>query len=470
MSQRRSVVILILLGAMAFLSVSAVLADPSRPLAGEYAGDKLRLTLSPASDGRSFTGTVTLGDKTFPLTARIDAGAVNGTFTSGGQAFEFTAVQAGDVLTFKTGRTTYTLRPVVAARPAAQGDTRYIRMTRVDVPDLLCKQTSSTVLIPSDWKLEGGVIWRWNAAFPTAVHGRIYNPKGAEQMGFYPSLLFNDGVRESAAKSAAIAGQEAMAAAAANYPEGSTYLGSEVRRLVADPVAVLKEFALPRYRKDLLHAKIVDVVDQPALAKAKWEALGGPREATVKAVRVRFAYESNGVALEEDFYCFWGAMPTLPPLVSWGMEFQSFRAEKGKLDATMPLFQTINRSGKVDMKWFAGVMDVQARMHRDGMQAIADAGRLSKYIAARNNEISQMITDGYWKAQQANDRIYDGISQSIRGTQRFTDPYDQRPVELPGGYDHAFMSPRGEIILTNDPLFKPGIEFHEDWKELPKAR
>ncbi|QOV90145.1 hypothetical protein [Humisphaera borealis] len=454
------------------LAPAAVLQAQSTPaFSGEFTSEKLRLTLAPAADGQSFSGTVTLGSKSFPVTAKANGNTLTGTFTSGGESFAFTATRNGDVVTFLTGRTTYTLSAAPAGRVAAPAaGARYVRMTRVNVPDLLCKQTASTVLIPSDWKLEGGIIWRQNVAYPTAVHGRIFNPKGTEQMGFYPSLLFNDGVRESAANNARIAGPEAMAAAAAGFPEGSMYMGNEVRRLNADPVAVLKEFALPRYRKDLAQARIIDVVNQPELAKLKFEALGSPQGAEVKAVRVRFAYDLNGVAMEEDFLCFWGSMPILPPIVSWGMEFQSFRAEKGKLDATMPLFQAINRSGKVDMKWFAGVLDVQAQMHRDGMQAIADAGRLSKYIAARSDEVNKMITEGYWKAQQSNDRIYDGISQSIRGTQRFTDPYDQRPIELPGGYDHAYMSPRGEVILTNDPLFNPGVEFKEDWKELPKAR
>ena len=457
----------------AFLWLTLALAvSAAPPTPGDYAGDKLAVTLSSA-DGRSYSGTVSLAGTSYPLTARAEGDALVGTFTSARQAFDFTLTADRDGLVFKTGRTSYALRPVAApdvARNAPAGNTRYVRMVRVAVPDLLCKTTASTVLIPADWKLEGGVIWRQNVAYPTAVHGRIFNPKGVEQIAYYPSLLFADGVRESAAQNAQIAGPDAMRAAAAGFPEGSSYMGNEVRRINADPVAVLKEYALPRYRRDLANARVVEAVDMPALAKAKFESLGNPKGATVKAVRVRFAYDVNGVAMEEDFLCYWGASPILPPIVGWGFEFQSFRAEKGKLDATMPLFHVINRSAQIDLKWYAGMLDVQAQMHRDGMNAIAEAGRLSKYIAARSNEVNQMITDGYWKAQQANDRIYDNISQSIRGTQRFTDPYSQRSMELPNDYRHAYMSPRGEIIMSNDPNFNPAIEFREDWRELkPKG-
>jgi hypothetical protein len=449
------------------------------PFAGTYRGDTISVEITPTANG--YGGTIALASQRFPLTATTAGGQLRGSFTSGGNSFDFTLAADGNRYTLRSGTAVYVLSRVAApaanplapdnrgpAAPAQPHDDS-VRFTRTGVIDPMSNnQVALTMLVPSDWKTEGGVIWRWNAFYPTTLHMRLFNPNGAEQMTYYPSLLFTDGVRESVWKSAIVAGPEIAQQMVAKWPDGSNYMGFEVRTRSNDPVAVLRDFALPRYRKDLVGLRPVSVKELPEVAKATAADYQG-MQVEIKAVAVRFEYKVQDVPIEEEFHCTLVAVPTLPPMVSWGMEFQSFRARKGELDAKMPLFQAMHRSATLDLKWYAGMCSVQEMM-KDGIrQSIDNAGKISKYIAQRNDEVTQIIREGYETRQKSQDRIHEAFSHYIRGVEKYKDPSSSHPMELPSGYNHAYMSPRGEIILNNSGE-NPGIRLHEEWKELPKTR
>jgi len=81
--------------------------------AGDYTGSKLSLNLVP--DGNSYTGSLHLGSKIFPVKAQANAGQLAGSFSSDGHEFPFTASIAGDNLTLISGSTTYQLTRNAAA-------------------------------------------------------------------------------------------------------------------------------------------------------------------------------------------------------------------------------------------------------------------------------------------------------------------------------------------------------------------
>ncbi|HEX8912378.1 MAG TPA: hypothetical protein VF796_08450, partial [Humisphaera sp.] len=331
-------------------------------------------------------------------------------------------------------------------------------------------QTAATVLIPADWRLDGGVVWRWNAFYPVALRVEVANPKGLERLAQYPDLLMVDGIRESSYQSALVAGPEVAARAAAAWPEGSNYMGSEVRRLTRDPASVVTQLFVPRSRPDLARARVAGAQELPEVAKAAEAKLGDLPGRWCRVARVRFAYDVNGSAVEEDLYCTVVGYPAgVPGVTFWNAEVVAYRAAAGTLDATMPLFMSVSRSAELDLKWYAGVLDV-ARQMQDGVrQGIEDAGRLSRYIAKRNDEVSQMIRRSYEDRQRANDRVSEQFGHYIRGTQRYTDPYDRRPVDLPSGYDHVYRNARGEYLMTNDALYDPNVALQEEWRRVTPA-
>ena len=96
---------------------------PEAPsFAGSYKGDPLSLDLS--GDAAHLTGTMTLADKKFPVTAQADGGKLTGTFETDGNKFDFTATLDGNTLTLTSGGSTYTLKKPAAANPLARPEPR----------------------------------------------------------------------------------------------------------------------------------------------------------------------------------------------------------------------------------------------------------------------------------------------------------------------------------------------------------
>ena len=96
------------------LAASAVLlwsaqARAADSFAGKYQADKVSIELNAASDG-SYTGTIRMSDKQFPLKAHAEAGKLTGSFTSDGTDFAFTATIEGDNLKLVTSGAALTLK------------------------------------------------------------------------------------------------------------------------------------------------------------------------------------------------------------------------------------------------------------------------------------------------------------------------------------------------------------------------
>ena len=103
----------------------------------------------------------------------------------------------------------------------------------------LNNQPAFSLLIPADWQGEGRIIWRWHIALPATGTMKAWNPNGGEAVRSYANIPFVDGIRESAAQNAAVAGPQAMQFAASRFPEGGNYMGNEVRRFAGRPAEYL---------------------------------------------------------------------------------------------------------------------------------------------------------------------------------------------------------------------------------------
>ena len=102
------------------------------------------------------------------------------------------------------------------------------------------------------------------------------------------------------------------------------------------------------------------------------------------------------------------------------------------------------------------------------IQNIRQIGQLSRYVSQTSNQISDMIMDSYNQRQATMDRLADSFSQAIRGVDEYRNPFEDRPVELPGGYNHAWANALGEYIVTDDPNFNPNLGSNSNWEPLSR--
>lgn len=77
-------------------------------------------------------------------------------------------------------------RPVPQTLPNQGAEV--LRLRPYSVKDTQLGIEAFRILIPADWKLEGGVAWRANPTRPATVSIRIYNPNGMEEIGAVPDI------------------------------------------------------------------------------------------------------------------------------------------------------------------------------------------------------------------------------------------------------------------------------------------
>jgi hypothetical protein len=357
-----------------------------------------------------------------------------------------------------------------ATRPALPQGAMLFK--RLHVHDALINAEAFTMLIPADWKAEGGIVWRANPFKPAAAAMRISSPDRQKQVEIFPQMPFVDGAREAAMNSARMAGPQAVAMMAARFAEGKLSFGNEVRRQVDSSATFVRQFVLPRFRADLRDAKIVAEEDMPKVA----EAVAAAQEAepqvrkSVRAGRTRIEFVLDGKTYEEDIYCallyieigqirqtFWGTEILL-----------AMRAPKGDLDGQIKILRTMANSFRIDLKWFNKYSQLVASLIQGQIREIQAIGEFSRRWAQMSDEISRDRQKAWEDRQARQDEINKRYSQYQRGVQEYRDA-DGNRVELPAGYNHAWISRGDEYIVTDNPNFNPNVEMKGTWTQLEKV-
>ena len=315
-------------------------------------------------------------------------------------------------------------------------------------------------LMPVDWKVEGGVIWRANPTRPATVSIRLYNPAGVEEIGAVPD----------------IACVWAPTLPAFGFPQGSFYLGSEVRPPMADATEALRHLILPRYSSKIGPAKVVQQEALPdmaqAVAAAYYPELRGLAKFSGGKIRIDFQHE--GQPVEMDVYAVIG-MWTTPiqgvPMTFWGADgIRYSRAAKGKVDEQFKLFQTVLYSEKLNIQWLNMYTQVREMMTENQMQASNRAVELSRYLSRTNRQISDSIRSAYEQRQAAMDRAAAHFDQYIRGVEAYRNPFGSSPVELPSGYQQVWANASGEYILSDNSNFNPNTGSNQQWRRMQRQQ
>jgi hypothetical protein len=237
--------------------------------------------------------------------------------------------------------------------------------------------------------------------------------------------------------------------------------------------ALVEQLIAPAFRGNL-RPQVVWRTQLPNVARALTARGAGPvTSSTYDAARVRIAYTENGRAMEEDFYAIvsYTTSPSLPGMTMWQPQIlYSFRAPRGQLDKASRVLQTMVSSVRPSLKWYAGYEYVFNLWIKGQMQSIAAAGALSKSISAASDSISRSTSEA-WKSQQDSyDRVYDELSNQIRGVESYENPFEGRTVELPNDYRYAWVSSSGEYALSDSAGFNPNVGSTVEWRQLRAAR
>lgn len=311
-----------------------------------------------------------------------------------------------------------------------------------------------TVLAPEGWNVEGGPVWRHHYSNLASFEGRVTSPdrfQGAEFFPLFPQIWQEGGITF--------------------FPEGSNYLGNEVRPPIRDAGAFLETLVLPAYRGAFSPA-IINREPLPDVAAA-FVANSLPGTDAI-AERVLTEHFVDGERMLEEFTVVltFTPNPALPGAVFWSpQQLFSIRAPADEFEAARPVLQAIATSPVLSRDWYAGYEYVLRLSIQNGLDAIRAAGAASQIVAQANAEIFDIIASGYRERQVVNDGIFEAVSQTIRGVETYSDPWDGGTLELPNGYEYVYGSAEGSVILTNEPAFDPIQTFPEQtWESLTIER
>ncbi len=362
--------------------------------------------------------------------------------------------QAPDTQNLSPGPAVAGTAPTASRQQAAQTATLRLRLLRVTDP-AMGNEEAFRMLIPEDWHVEGGVVWRPELATLAYAAMRISSPSGPERVEIFPVVPLTWSERGYI-----------------GFPTGSLYLGQVVQP-PADIPTFLQQAVLPQFRGEV-NPRITGGEDLPEVAEELAASIQEPG-ATKKVVarRTRIEYQEGGRWLEEDIYCVMVYAQTYltPGVTMWGPErLYSVRAEKGKLDARTPLLHAMGSSLWISPSWFNKYLQLREMWIQSQIAAIRSAGELSRYLSRTSDEISALRQEAWEQRQASQDRISERFSEHIRGVETYHDPFQDRPVQLPSGYSDVWVSRNGEYILSTDVNFNPNVATQGTWQRLgPKG-
>jgi len=474
------------------VAVPAFAVDP--PPVGTFTGEGLTLVLQRVDD--SYTGTVSLDGKAYPLSGRYDRlKGLQATFSVDGTSYPCSIAMEGTVLKFLTGGSVYTLpvppssptnplakkpsapvaptNPLAAkpdaakpaatapegsggpAGPAAAGS---LKLKRLSIKDPGINNIEAvSFLIPEGWNHEGGITWMHDYSILANLRLRISEPSGAAQIELLPLQNFTwiD-----------------------NPPLPmqlfSNYMGSVVHPPIRDAAEFVRTMYFAQALPHLQRAKQVQVerlekVERQYAAAAEPAPAGG--QASVYSGRVRYEFEHEGKQWEEDVYVFLSYY-TGQGMTLWSVgSAYSFRAPKDAAGGSglakhAPLMTTVVNTARIGQDWFSGYMHVRQLFSNRQMQGIRDATRLSQIITENAEHSRKLWADTYAQRNASQDRINRSFGEYIRGVETYTNPYESREVQLPSGYNDAWVNPQGEYLLVGPGGFDPNVGSTVEWKRM----
>jgi hypothetical protein len=340
------------------------------------------------------------------------------------------------------------MRPAPQARGNASPGMIRFRPLSVRDPQLN-NMEALRLLVPADWRVEGGIVWRHDRAILATAVLRIFNPKGSEELNLLPIEQF------------------AQSNPGYGFGIGSNYLGSELQPAM-DPQQFVSRIVMPRYRRQVGAATPIGGGELPAVAQA---AQTPGMSSQTRAGRFRFSYNLAGSPMEEDVYCVlsYTSVPAVQTVYWSAAQLYSIRAERGQLDQKTKLMQAIASSTRINLQWYNAYLQVFEMWKANVMQSIQNAGHLSRYVAGISNQISAMNRQA-WEQQQASyDRISRRFSEYVRGVDTYRNPVTNQPIQLPGGYGRAWTNALGEYIVSDSASYNPNIGSSTNWQPLQRV-
>lgn len=313
--------------------------------------------------------------------------------------------------------------------------------------------TAFTILVPSHWQTDGGVVWDPNNFCNRSGYNFAWKaglPDDSEGVAVLPAITWTS-VQGDACPQLQIGSARDL-------------LTVYARQLL--PNAQILDY---RQRPDLLK-------DLQSLAYRQ-DMYGMISEMNVDAGEILLGFTENGRDMRASIAAqvmIWRmsspAMPTAMPEIvipgidiGGGSSLPAFAAvaPAGRLD--LRAAEMIRKSIRPGLEWSQKIAQHNATMNR--MQA-QHASEMSRITSEANAAISDIIHQGYQDRERIRDRTQREQIEAIRGVETYNDPINGGTVQLDNTYSQAWQLQDGSYVLTDDAFFNPVQTFGMTGQQL----
>jgi hypothetical protein len=358
----------------------------------------------------------------------------------------------------------------VSGRPAvAEAGGSYLVMKRVQVTGPGQDAAHPTMpaydlMIPSTWKIEGGVrfgggpggcfadLYAIALRATSADEATVFaaGPDDSWQYADDPSVL--QSLNDPALRAHGVGGKPCPVA---RPMRAEDYIRQNILKLYPAGTTVVSVAPFPQLNEIVRRRRGLPPGN------------GNTGATRTEAVRVRLAYQKDGRDVEA-----WVAVCVVVDIQPAGRgsfydshatSLVAFSAPKGQLDANDRLFQVIVASIQPEPQWVTYSSSVLSKLYQAQAQKVATINRIRSQFYARE---AQMINEETAAGMRGSNASVFHEDQNIRGVQTFRDPATGRTQELSNLYDHAWRNGSDEYIMSNDPNFNPNEHLNGNWNEL----
>lgn len=318
-------------------------------------------------------------------------------------------------------------------------------------------------LLPQNWQFDGGMEWILdNPAMPATTSFRIFNTKGKDEFEAFRNRCY------FWTTNLQLLGM---------FPPGTKYFGSTVK-LPMKAQAALKKIIIPQERQNYPDLKIISESDLPELVAA----LGAGKQAQgfgksgATGAKIRISYTRNGTEMEEEIYAVVENISF--PVKSmngtffntiWFVDYIfSFKGEKGKLEEQTKIYQTITSSFRINPKWYAKYSNLIEYLAQQQIRQINSVGEFSRMLSKMSDQMRTDQLNQFESMGGVYDKVAEKFSDNTLGIDRFYDPFEEREIQLPSGYNHAWCNNNGEYILSDNPNYNPNVGSNLNWQPLER--
>lgn len=320
-------------------------------------------------------------------------------------------------------------------------DNSMVVFTRIQEPN----EKAFSILIPSGWKTEGGII-RVN---PIAQGGAAQSisaklnflikrdDKVSVGLHWFPEILFCDARKTPA-------GQMGL------FPPGSTYNGMPVLPLMTAEDFLL-QIVFPQTHPNATNLNVIEAKKSPKLIERYQKNLANLQSMTsmildfsYDSAVVTVTYNEDGVIYKEKLITVIEDMGQIGVGMWTNKETFHFRAPLDEFEKLEPIIYTVQSSIKINEQWLAG--EIKGQIQRGEIML-----RTQRYI----NEINKQILEN---RMETNAQIRNDMYLNLTSQEEYINPYTNE-VELGSNeWKHRWINSSGDVIYSNNEEYNPNYD------------